>query len=624
MDPSVPSVRGLCESPTRSGQPLFADSESTVTGSDHSAVGQRVPSIEGFEFVRELGHGGMGTVYEVRDRQLGATYALKMIRIDRFSGRMRDRFRREAKAMLALDHPHIARFYAFGESSDGLPFFTMKLLAGGPLTGRMDSEPLRVANLMIKVCSAISYLHGRGMVHRDLKPQNILLDEIGEPYVSDFGLVKGWHDELSGADSSAPLTADFDAVSTPGSPDAPIGEAESKRAVTKGPLGTPSYMSPEQLRHDSSAIGPATDIWALGVIMYELLCGRRPFDGHDVAEMIDAIRGTARPPSAVKPGLPVELDRIVLRCLTPEVGQRYPSVDDLAADLRRLRDAESRPRQPLWNRRNALIAIGLIGGVSATGYFIANRDRERKLTPGPTDFDKLVKELKENGKASLIEDGRLRYGGLARWIGGDAPVLESIDGVLGFRHPHTRLLELASGLPFEQYRLLVEMRHASDNNKVGVYVGRSQFELPTGIKHCCFAVTLEPNRDNKDGKRVERAYGAVCTCVDADPNGLAYGTASKKDLPLNPSGWRTIEILHSVDASPPDERFGRIVAQIGDADFSADRDSLKVPPGGGGLAGRGEIKPTFLPSGGLGFYATRVKVEMRSAIISINTQNQEK
>jgi serine/threonine protein kinase len=603
----------------RTGSPYVVEDKSTVTGSDHSEVSQPIPSIDGFEFVRELGHGGMGTVYEVRDRQLGATYALKMVRIDRFSGRMRERFRREAKAMLALDHPHIARFYAFGESSDGLPFFTMKLLAGGPLTGQMECEPRRVADVMLKVCSAVSYLHGRGMVHRDLKPQNILLDEIGEPYVSDFGLVKDWHDEPGGVDSSA-LTANFDAVSTPGSPDAPIGEAENNRAVTKGPLGTPSYMSPEQLRHESNQIGPATDIWALGVIMYELLCGRRPFEGHDVAEMIDAIRGNARPPSAVKPGLPVELDRIVLRCLTPEVGQRYPSVDDLAADLRRWRDADSRPRQPLWNRRNALLAFGLIGGAGAAGYFIVNRDRDRKLTPGPTDFDKLVKELKENGQAALIENGRLRFPGLSRWIGGDAPELEAVDGVLGFRHPHTRLLELANGLPFEQYRLRVEMRHAGDNNKVGVYVGRSQFEKPDGIEHCFFAVTIDLTND-KQNKQPPRTRAAVAVCRNADPDGVYYTPSSTFDNSTqNSDGWRLIEIAHSTDVSLADELFGKVAVQIDGGDPRAfDRKSLTIPGGRGARAGRGEVAPVFLPSEGLGLYVTRAKVEMRSAIISINT-----
>ena len=622
MDPTIPTVPSLYQSPVRSDPPFAGNDESTVSGGDRSEVSRPIPSIEGFEFVRELGHGGMGTVYEVRDLQLGAAYALKMVRIDRFSPRMRERFRREAKAMLALDHPHIARFYTFGETSDGQPFFTMKLLAGGPLTDRLESDPRRVVDVMIKVCTAISYLHGRGMIHRDLKPQNILLDEFGEPFVSDFGLVKDWRDEPDRPDLGAPETASNDADSTPGSADGPERQVGSKKAFTVGPLGTPSYMSPEQLQHESSQIGPATDIWAMGVIIYELLCGRKPFEGDGVESMLNAISVKARPPSVVKPGLPAELDRIVMRCLTPDLTRRYASMDELAADLRRWRDGESRPRQPLWNRRSVLVALGLIGGAGVAGYFILNRDR--RPAPGPTDFDKLVTDLKEKGEAALIGDGRLRYPGASRWIGGDAPELESADGVLRFQHPHTRLLELAKDLPFERYRLRVEMRHAHTSDKVGVYVGRSQFELPSGIEHCFFATTIDLITVGKENK--QRTRGAVAACRDADPDGLLYAPWLNKsdNSTLNPDRWRTIEIVHSTDVSKPDERFGKVVVQIDGADFCAgDRTSLKLPEGKAGLAGRGEVKPTFLPADGLGFYVTRAKVDVRSAIILIDNQNKE-
>jgi serine/threonine-protein kinase len=261
-----------------------------------------LPRVEGYEIVRELGRGGMGVVYLAHDRALERAVALKVLPAGAFAtGREAQRFRFEAEAAASLDHPHIVPILAVGESG-GRPFFTMKLVAGS-LSARLRKDgplpPDAAARLVAQIARAVHHAHQRGILHRDLKPGNILLDEKGEPHVADFGLARRLD-----ADASA-------------------GSAL---------LGTPAYMAPEQARGDR-ALTTAVDVYGLGAILYEMLTGRPPFQAETLGEMFDKV---LKQP-VVRPGqsadVPADLEAICLHCLGKGPADRYPSAAALADDL---------------------------------------------------------------------------------------------------------------------------------------------------------------------------------------------------------------------------------------------------------------------------------------------------
>src|SRR5262249_6446049 len=203
-----------------------------------------------YELLAEVGSGGMGVIYKARQGALGRTVALKMIHAARCGTDELERFQREARAAAALDHPNVMPVYDCG-SQDGRPFFTMAFIDGPSLADLARPGPLppaEAARLTRGAAAGVAYAHAHGILHRDLKPHNVMVDPQGRPRVTDFGLARRLQD-------STPLTRDGQAV------------------------GTPSYMAPEQVRGEMDALGPATDVYGLGAILYELLTGRPPFEG---------------------------------------------------------------------------------------------------------------------------------------------------------------------------------------------------------------------------------------------------------------------------------------------------------------------------------------------------------
>jgi hypothetical protein len=287
-----------------------------------------------YELLRELGHGGMGTVYEARQDEPQRLVALKVIRAAELATEddVR-RFRHEANEAARLDHPHIVPVYEVGQHQ-GRHYFTMKLIEGGSLAQHLDrykDDPKGAARLLALVARAVHFAHQRQLLHRDLKPGNVLLDEQGRPYVADFGLAK----RLGGS-----------------------GEASNTAVV-----GTPEYMAPEQVR--SARLTTAADVYALGGILYTLLAGRAPF-------VTDSSWGTLQKvlseeparPSLARPGVPHDLETICLKCLAKEPGRRYGSAEALAEDLERWLNGEPITarrtgrveRVRLWCRRNPAVA----------------------------------------------------------------------------------------------------------------------------------------------------------------------------------------------------------------------------------------------------------------------------
>jgi predicted Ser/Thr protein kinase/tetratricopeptide (TPR) repeat protein len=275
--------------------------------------------LPGYEIVRELGRGGMGVVYEAVRTKLKRPVALKMILAGAYADAgARARFESEAELVARLKHPNIVVLYHVAEH-EGRPFLEMEYLEGGSLAARIRTSPLHAreaAVLVEPLARAMDVAHRAGVIHRDIKPANILLDTAGRPKIVDFGLAK-----LLGGDSGVTHSG----------------------AV----MGSPSYMAPEQAEGKIGELGPAVDIYALGVVLYESLTGRPPFRGATPVETLEQVRHTEPiAPSRLVPRIDRDIETIVLKCMEKAPARRYASAAALADDLRRYLDG-----QPILARR---------------------------------------------------------------------------------------------------------------------------------------------------------------------------------------------------------------------------------------------------------------------------------
>jgi WD40 repeat protein len=351
------------------------DPEATATGDGTFAVAEVTAPRIGrtrrflgeYEILEEIARGGMGVVYRANQVKLNRVVALKLIRDSGLAGPSDlRRFRAEAEAIAQLDHPHIVPIYEIGQADDQ-PYFSMKLIEGGNLERhleRLRHDPRGAAALMAKVARAVHYAHQRAILHRDLKPSNILIDEHGEPYVTDFGLAK----RVLEGDTTA-------------------------QTMTGVVMGTPAYMPPEQARGGAKSLTTAADVYSLGATLYQALTGQPPFRGDAVAEILRQVLD--QEPTRLRslnPALDPDLETICLKCLEKDPSRRYGSAEDLAEDLERWlehRPIAARPvpaweRAVKWARRKPALA-GLVAvstaaliGLVAVGVYV-NRTLERAL-----------------------------------------------------------------------------------------------------------------------------------------------------------------------------------------------------------------------------------------------------
>ncbi len=280
------------------------------------------PTISGYMVLEELGRGGMGVVFKARPERLNRLVALKMILAGEFAGpEAAARFYTEAEAVARLQHPQVVQIFRIGDHK-GHPYLEMEFVEGGSLADRLDGtpwSPMDAARLIESLALAMHHAHRRGIIHRDLKPANILLTSDGVPKVTDFGLAKSL-----GADADEGWTR------------------------TDSIIGSPSYMAPEQTGGHSYRVSPATDVYALGAILYELLTGRPPFRGATVLETLEQVK-SAEPPSVSRllPGFMMDIETIALKCLQKDPAKRYISAEALAADLRRFMAGEPVHARPV-------------------------------------------------------------------------------------------------------------------------------------------------------------------------------------------------------------------------------------------------------------------------------------
>jgi WD40 repeat protein/tetratricopeptide (TPR) repeat protein/tRNA A-37 threonylcarbamoyl transferase component Bud32 len=339
---------------------------------EHPPDGQPLPRLPGYEVLGVLGKGGMGVVYRARHLSLKRLVAVKMIRAGAHAeAAERARFRAEAEAVARLQHPHIVQIHEVGEH-DGLPYFSLEFVEGGPLTGRLAGTPqlpAEAAGLVETLARAVHAAHERGVVHRDLKPSNVLLAGPSDaplgrcvPKIGDFGLAKRLDED----------------------------DGQTQTGLV---LGTPSYMAPEQARGSGRDVGRAADVYALGAILYEALCGRPPFKGVTRQDTLDQVRSQDPVPvRQLNPAVPRDLETVCLKCLRKEPPQRYASALDLADDLHRFREGrpiQARPvpaweRAAKWVRRYpvvaglaALVVLVTVTGVALVGKYYAQAEAKR-------------------------------------------------------------------------------------------------------------------------------------------------------------------------------------------------------------------------------------------------------
>jgi serine/threonine-protein kinase len=414
----------------------------------------------------------VGRVFQVRDLGLGRVVALKVLRSGPGAGSEEvARFHREARMAAQLDHPHLMPVYSIG-LFQGQYAITMPYLGGGNLLQhRAKYRDVRSAVvLMLKVCRAVAVAHRAGIVHRDLKPGNILLDEAGEPMVSDFGLAR-------------------------------FTDSDSEMTRPGQVLGTPGYMSPEQAGGRGLEVGPASDVWSLGVILYLLLTGRKPFEAADSWQLFQKLRwSNPSPPRSLRQELPGDLETVVLKCLEKAPRDRYASAEQLADDLEHWLRGEpvsaSRPRFR-WLRPGGrswpLVAGGVLGILLLALGMVLFPGQTRNAvamsrphsTPEVPAREQQLLLLRQQQPVTLL--GPTGKPAVSRWIdesGRFAPPPSS-ETPLNWDAFDWTMLELMHEVPLKRYQISAQVLHrdSGEDSLVGLFFLHRQARTNQGDEH---------------------------------------------------------------------------------------------------------------------------------------------
>jgi serine/threonine protein kinase/predicted Zn-dependent protease len=335
-------------------KPSRGDATAAPDGKKGTRAAELLGELGDYELLEEVGRGGQGVVFRARQKTLNRTVALKVISLGQWASKAHvKRFRREAEAAASLEHPGIVPIHEVGER-DGSCYFSMQFIEGGQLDEVVRREPMpirRAVELIVNVARTVHYAHEHGILHRDIKPGNILLDAKGEPHLTDFGLAR-------------------------------LVETESTMTRTLEVVGTPSYMAPEQAIGNNAAISSVTDVYGLGAVLYQLLTGQPPFAGGTTYETIKLLLDTEpKKPRLLNPKIDRDLSTICLKCLEKDPKGRYSSALALAEDLEHWRKHEPIQarrtgifaRSGKWVRRNptsALLAASLMALAGAAAWIV--------------------------------------------------------------------------------------------------------------------------------------------------------------------------------------------------------------------------------------------------------------
>ena len=567
-----------------------------------------------YRVVRKLAEGGMGVVYEAREEPLERPVALKLVRCGWLAGDAAlRRFRTEARAITRLDHPHIVRIYDYDEFG-GSPYFTMELMPGGSLADRLQGRPLperEAAMLVETLARAVQYAHDHRVLHRDLKPANVLLTADDTPKLSDFGLAK-------------------------------LLDADGGQTHTDAVMGTPSYMSPEQAGGDAKKVGPASDVYSLGAIFYEVLTGQPPFRGQTRTETLELVRTTApRPPAELRPGLSPALEAICLKCLEKDPRDRYASAGQLADRLRSFLDGKPiAERPPGWLNKTwrslrrhplAAAAVVLLAVVCVSGLLAA-----RYLRPESPRAE-IQSRMKKDGRYEF--KGTEPLPGPWSWFGKESGKIRSNpeDECFTITTLGIALVELTPDTGCDRYLFSAEVRHDNAVNvasRVGLYFGGRDVGVAGGPRfrsYYSFSLSDRDNpqardpKDQKGGKAgQEPEHGAklryTCSAADvaADPARVSSLLSGKPvKFPAanpnpNPAPWRTLTLEITPDGvraiGPAGEKEKPLDA---DADFLRGRqkrlaDDLSTPQG---------VPVEFRHRGGIGLIVVCGEASFRHVVL---------
>jgi serine/threonine protein kinase len=364
---TISAPGGLCaECRRRQNDSASSQADPTVSSGSQPAVVTRatgrLPEQFGrYRILKQLGEGGMGSVYLAHDEQLDRPVALKIPNFSFEDGPVgRERFLREARAAAGLLHPNICPVYDAGEIN-GVCYLTMGYIEGRSLASVLESGKAltqrQAAQATRKIALALAEAHRHGIIHRDLKPANIMVNRRGEPVVMDFGLARR-------------------------------STSEDARLTRTGiALGTPAYMAPEQAQGDLTAMGPGCDIYSLGVVLYEMLTGQLPFTGSPLSVMAQLVSDAPPRPSTKRPGLDPRLETICLRAMARQISDRYTSMDDFASALGEYSRNQSSPAEPLLVESSPVagdLRVSDLGGLrSAALLGLQLDDRAEAAPPRP-------------------------------------------------------------------------------------------------------------------------------------------------------------------------------------------------------------------------------------------------
>jgi serine/threonine protein kinase len=465
-------------------------------------------AVAGYEVRGKLGRGGMGKVYRVWDPVLRREAALKVLQLTGLAtlpdevAHLARRFQQEAQVLAQLKHEHIVPVYEAGVDN-GRPYFVMECVPGGSLVPRLPemtaAGPKVIVPFMEKVARAVHYAHGQNVLHRDLKPANILVEwraggnKAPVPRVADFGLAK-----LLSAEVDPEPEAGAGAQASP-EPQAPGADVSRLTAPDYQP-GTPAYMAPEQFDPAFGAVGPATDVWALGVVLFELLTGARPFQGETRAMLSAAVRGESPvPPRQRQLRLHRGLEAIVLRCLAKDPQERYPTAEALA-------DALSHFHQRRRRLRRRLVAgagvLSVAAAVLALVFFRQPSDALDRTGSGDeqahAEFEAqtapLLKRLGRGEPVELIpahgeRQAKIRF--FAR--DGSVGAVENAEGLRVRGDGYAHFLEMLPAIPLTHYRITAKVRFEAslgEDRQWGVYYRYDQGRSTRGLQRYYHALIV--------------------------------------------------------------------------------------------------------------------------------------